>query len=397
MAPDYYEILGISEIATDSEVEKAYRRLAMIYHPDRNPHASAEIKFKEIREAYGVLSDRKRRGRYDRSRFERRQSEDDNDDIDARTSDRRADAEHTNMGVGKWRTAKWSLGLIGVLVIGIVILAGLHGDDGWSSRPMLGPQVGDRFQDCPECPEMVVVPAGSFQMEDVSYGETEVTIGTPFALGVYEVTVAEFGRFVDDTGYSSGNSCYGNEGGQWGVRADRHWRNPGFDQSGRHPAACVSLHDAQTYVAWLSRRTGEAYRLPSKSEWVYAARAGTATWVSCGESGQCRHENGAEASTAPVGSYAANGWGLHDMPGNVQEWTEDCWDSPLRPARPGDASGRTGSPADGSAWLDGDCGWRVICGGDWTAFGGLLDGIMVLPAGDRRNHLGFRVAKTFTP
>ena len=186
---------------------------------------------------------------------------------------------------------------------------------------------------------------------------------------------------MDDTGYSSGNSCYTNEGGQW------YWRNPGFGQSGRHPATCVNWHDAQAYVAWLSRRTGEAYRLPSESEWVYAARAGTVTWVSCGEPGQCRHENGADASTAPVGSYAANGWGLHDMPGNVEEWTEDCWKQFRR---------RTDSPADGSAWLDGNCGWRAIRGGSWATFAGLHSGL-VLPAVDKRNNLGFRVAKTFTP
>ena len=125
MAPDYYEILGISEIATDSEVEKAYRRLAMIYHPDRNPHASAEIKFKEIREAYEVLSDREGRGRYDRSRFERRQSEDDNDDIDAWTSDGRA-AEHTNMGAESGGRTSGLWASIGVLAIGIVILVGIQ-------------------------------------------------------------------------------------------------------------------------------------------------------------------------------------------------------------------------------------------------------------------------------
>ena len=123
MALDYYETLGISESATDSEINKAYRRLAMIYHPDRNPHASAEIKFKEIREAYEVLSDREGRERYDRSRFEQRQAEDNNDDVDARTSDGRADAEYTNVGTEGERRSKSSLWIfLGVLVIGTVIL-----------------------------------------------------------------------------------------------------------------------------------------------------------------------------------------------------------------------------------------------------------------------------------
>ena len=124
IALDYYETLGISASAPDSEVKKAYRRLAMIYHPDRNPHASAEIKFKEIREAYEVLSDREGRERYDRSRFDLRQAEDDNDDVDAWASDGRADAEHTNVGRTARGGAKSSLWILfGVLVIGTLILA----------------------------------------------------------------------------------------------------------------------------------------------------------------------------------------------------------------------------------------------------------------------------------
>ena len=124
----------------------------------------------------------------------------------------------------------------------------------------------------------------------------------------------------------------------------------------------MNWDDAQAYAAWLSREAGEKYRLPSESEWEYAARAGTATaryWGE-GESGQCRHANGGDASvkerysdwkwtvascrdghvhTAPVGSFAANGWGLHDMLGNVWEWTEDCWNGSY-----------AGAPSDGSAW-----------------------------------------------
>ena len=281
-----------------------------------------------------------------------------------------------------------------------------------------GPKVGDRFRDCPECPEMAVLPAGSYRMGSPSYEQGrqenegpvhEVAIATPFALGVYEVTVAEFGRFVDETGYSGGSSCYTYEGGSLEDRAGRGWRNPGFGQSGRSPVACVNWNDAQAYAAWLSRETGEQYRLPSESEWEYAARAGTATaryWGE-GESGQCRHANGADTSakerysglivascrdghvhTAPVGSLTANGWGLHDMLGNVWEWTGDCWNGSY-----------SGAPSDGSAWEYGECNERVLRGGSWNYKLSLLRAAFRsrFAAGDRNSNVGFRVARTLAP
>jgi len=269
-----------------------------------------------------------------------------------------------------------------------------------------GPKAGDRFRDCSECPEMVVLPAGSYRMGSPSY---EVTIAAPFAIGRHEVTVADFGRFVDETGYSAGSSCRTYESGEWESRAGRGWRNPGFGQSGRHPVACVNWNDAQAYAAWLSRQTGEEYRLPSESEWEYAARAGTATaryWGE-GESGQCRHANGADASTkdrysgwtvascrdghvhtAPAGSFAANRWGLHDVLGNVWEWTEDCWNGSY-----------AGAPSDGSAWEYGDCARRVWRGGSWYNQPSRLRAVSRyrFTTGYRINYLGFRVARTLAP
>ena len=280
-------------------------------------------------------------------------------------------------------------------------------------------EAGDRFRDCPECPEMVVVPAGSYRMGSPSYEQGrrenegpvhEVTIAAPFAIGRHEVTVAEFGRFVDETGYSTGGSCYTTEGGIWRRRTGRGWRSPGFEQSGRFPVVCVNWSDARAYAGWLSGRTGEAYRLPSESEWEYAARAGTSTsryWGE-GESSQCRHENGADASakerypdwgvascrdghvyTAPVGSFLANHWGSHDMLGNVSEWTEDCWND-----------GYMGAPSDGNAWRDGDCAKRVVRGGSW-GFRRPLGPRSAFRHGsptDFRHHGGgFRVARRLTP
>ena len=283
-----------------------------------------------------------------------------------------------------------------------------------------GPKVGDRFRDCPECPEMVVMPAGSYRMGSPSYeqGRQEdegpvhgVTISVPFAIGRHEVTVAEFRRFLDATGYSAGNSCLTYEDGKWESRAGRSWRDPGFGQSGRFPVVCVSWDDAQAYVAWLSRETGEEYRLPSESEWEYAARAGAsaARYWGEGESGQCRHANGGDASTkerysdwkwpvascrdghvhtAPVGSFAANGWDLHDMLGNVWEWTEDCWNDSY-----------AGAPSDGTAWEYGDCARRVLRGGSWYFTPSILRAAIRFrnSTGYRSDYLGFRVARTLAP
>ena len=273
---------------------------------------------------------------------------------------------------------------------------------------------GTTFRDCPGCPEMVVVPAGRFEMGSPS-GESgryddegpvhEVAIARPFAVGVYEVTRGEFARFVSATGRSTGNSCYVYEGGEWAERSGRHWKSPGFRQADAHPVVCVNWDDAQAYVRWLSGRTGQKYRLLSEAEWEYVARAGTTTaryWGE-GESGQCRYANGADASTgfnwrtgcndghartAPVGSYEANGYKLHDVLGNVWERVEDCWNESYR-----------GAPRDGSAWTSGDCGERVLRGGSWIYPPWYLRSALRLRySTDNRNNLaGFRIARTLTP
>ena len=206
---------------------------------------------------------------------------------------------------------------------------------------------------------------------------------------------------------------------------NRDWRNPGFGQSGRHPVVCIGWNDAQAYAAWLSRKTSEEYRLPSESEWEYAARASTVTarYWGDGESGQhCRHANSADSSlrqsssdwpdwldqsswtscqdghvhTAPVGSFAPNRWGLHDMLGNVDEWTGDCY----MPYRSRTLRGYAEAPADGSAWEDGDCDLRRLRGGSWyfgpkslrsasRSLGRIEDHIT--------NDIGFRVVRALAP
>ena len=234
-----------------------------------------------------------------------------------------------------------------------------------------------------------------------------VRIGEPIAVGVHEVTRGEWRRFVDEAGHSTGDSCWTYESGEWKEDSGRSWRTPGYSQTDAHPVVCVSWENAKAYVRWLSSETGEGYRLLSESEWEYVARAGgrTARYWGDLETGQCRHGNGADASakrkysgwtvascddghvyTAPVGSFEANGFGLHDVLGNVWEWVEDCWHESY-----------AGAPADGSAWTSGgDCARRVLRGGSWfneprhlrSANRGWI------PAGNRYDVAGFRVART---
>ena len=197
-------------------------------------------------------------------------------------------------------------------------------------------------------PEMVVIPAGSFQMGCVSgidcYDDEkpvhEVKIDS-FAMSKYEVTFKEYDAFTDATGRK---------------RAVDYWGR------GLRPVIKVSWEDAMAYTEWLSEQTGDRYRLPTEAEWEYAARAGSTTAYSWGDSiGRNRANCDGCASlwggekTALVGSFKANGWGLYDMHGNAREWVQDCWNSNYE-----------GAPTDGTAWLTRDCDRRVLRGGSWS-------------------------------
>ena len=251
------------------------------------------------------------------------------------------------------------------------------------------------FRDCGSCPELVVVPSGSYMMgsrpEERGRGEDEgpvhgVTISRPFAVGVHEVTVDQWSRFVEEVGHST-EGCWTYEDGEWEQRSDRSWRNPGYVQGASDPVVCVNWHDAKAYVGWLSRETGEGYRLLSEAEWEYVARAGTTTAYHFGSgipSGQANYNNKEGPRTVPVGSYATNGFGLHDVYGNVSEWVEDCWHRDY-----------SGAPTDGSAW-SGDCdGGRVRRGGSWYSGVGNLRSASrdVFEAGYRIVINGFRIAR----
>ena len=283
----------------------------------------------------------------------------------------------------------------------------------------------DSFRECDTCPEMVVVPAGSFTMgsPESESGRNSwegpqhvVTFAKPFAVGKFEVTVDQFAAFVRDTGYGAGSVCWTYENVKFDDRFDRSWRNPGYSQDGSHPAACLNWNDAKAYVDWLAKKTGGmGYRLLSEAEWEYAARAMTAPGsgprygFGDDEKAICAHGNGLDqtakreipspgtwtflpcsdghAYTAPVGRFTANGFGLHDMLGNAREWTQDCYH---------DDQGYRGAPSDGSAWTSGPCQSRVLRGGSWLGYARLLRvafRFKNIPSG-RLNDVGLRVART---
>ena len=223
--------------------------------------------------------------------------------------------------------------------------------------------------------DMVSIPGGTFRMGDLSgdgYDNEKpvhnVTVPS-FKLGKYEVTVGQFRRFVEATGYRTDAEMGmgGNEGCRtytddgWDWKPGRSWRNPEYAIEDNQPVVCVSWNDAQAFIEWLTEQTGETYRLPSEAEWEYAARSGTRTKYSWGNDIGYNRANCAECGSrwddhraAPVGSFSANAWGLHDMHGNVWEWVQDCWNKNYM-----------GAPSDGSAWVSGDCNLRVHRGGSW--------------------------------
>ena len=212
--------------------------------------------------------------------------------------------------------------------------------------------VGETFRDCTDCPEMVVLPEGSFMMgspqgepgREFNEGpQHRVEIAYSLAVGRFEVTLAEW------------NAC----------AADRSCHKDYHDGSGSddYPIVWVSWKEAQAYLAWLKRKTGEDYRLLTEAEWEYAARAGTTTAYYTGSSiseNEANYSEGNGSTLVPVGSYRPNAFGLHDMHGNVWEWVEDCYRH--RPSHQG-APSYEGAPSDGSAWISDYCDDRVLRGG----------------------------------
>jgi formylglycine-generating enzyme required for sulfatase activity len=276
----------------------------------------------------------------------------------------------------------------------IVLLTGIAYGSWWAAENGVTPRDGVtilalRVGLIVPAPEMVSLEGGTFMMgsteaernwaieqgDELEWVEEEtpqhkVTVPA-FAIGKYEVTFDQWELCVVD--------------GDCTAVFDQYWGR------GRRPVINISWHDADAYVNWLSRITGETYRLPSEAEWEYAARAGTDTFFWWGDEPHSGHANFGDRvgkTTTEVGTYSANPWGLYDMNGNVWEWVEDCWNDSYQ-----------GAPQDGSAWLQRDCLERVVPGGSWIdhpwflrsagRYGGVPD--------NRVEYLGFRVSRTLTP
>jgi formylglycine-generating enzyme required for sulfatase activity len=268
---------------------------------------------------------------------------------------------------------------------------------------------GQVFKECRNCPEMVVVPAGSFMMgspeNEPERRENErphkVTMSRAFAIGKTEVTWDQWEACVRDRwcdGIAVENALKTTEDGK---------PNPNYKDWGRgtRPVVGVSWFDAQNFVGWLNWKTAgdDAYRLPSEAEWEYAARAGTTTPYPWGTKLDHNYGNfgisgpglggkkeGRDVwadETAPAGSFPANPFGLHDMNGNVFEWVEDCYEADFANA-----------PTDGSANKNGNCANRVFRDGTFLSNPYMQRSARrgaPYPATRRgRNYLGFRVAKT---
>ncbi len=231
------------------------------------------------------------------------------------------------------------------------------------------PKPGSVFKDCKNCPEMVVLPAGSFVMgtpEDEVGREPDegpqhsVTFKNAFAMSRFHVTAAELDAYIRETGtvIKDGDDRPGRL-----CQASK----PRYEQGPRQPAVCVDYADVQAYTQWLSKKTGKHYRMVSEAEREYAARAGSTGSFPFpfDEEGQyqiTKHANtygpkDGFSFTAPVGSYPPNAFGMYDMHGNTYEWVADCWHPDY-----------VGAPADGRAWMEeseGVCLDAQIRGNDW--------------------------------
>ncbi|WP_220814888.1 dihydropyoverdine dehydrogenase [Pseudomonas paralcaligenes] len=257
--------------------------------------------------------------------------------------------------------------------------------------------LGTIFKDCQDCPEMVLLPAGSFVMgapqDELGRQPDEgpqrtVTFAKPFAISRYQVTAAELDAYIKQSGVviKSGDE----RPGRW-CEAGK----PSYEQGPRQPAVCVDYHEVQAYAKWLSEKTGQTYRMLSEAEREYAARAGSTgpfpfPFDEEGDYQISKHANtygprDGFTYSSPVGSYSPNAFGVYDMHGNVYEWVADCWHDHYN-----------GAPTDGSAWIDDDhCETVQIRGNDWG------EPPIFSRSGNRNNAykntrgdwLGFRVAR----
>lgn len=265
---------------------------------------------------------------------------------------------------------------------------------------------------CEDCPEIVTVPAGSYQMGktvDYGYGPMDgpthtVTLDQAFGLAKDEVTLGAYRRFIRDSGYVPERKCNVYKAdAKWFIDPSRSWENPGFAQKDSHPVVCVSWRDAQAYIKWLNAKTGQTYRLPSEAEWEYVAtladlgnsrNGGAVTHdnANIGRPECCGGEKGGRdvwMHTAPVGSFPSDKFGLNDIRGNVWEWQQDCYYVDYS-AAPIDGTPRSSCPATG---------FRVVRGAGYGDGGEYLSERLRLQGTEEQGYftVGFRLAQTLAP
>jgi formylglycine-generating enzyme required for sulfatase activity len=271
-------------------------------------------------------------------------------------------------------------------------------------------KVGDRIKECRNCPELVVLSAGTFMMgspesepeRDPDEPQHRVSIAKNFAIGTTTVTWNQWEACARDNWCEIDAIDVSLRTNPDGTRIAKY-KDYG---RGNRPAVGMSWYDAQRFVGWLNWKTGndDAYRLPSEAEWEYAARAGTTTPYPWGDTIDYNRGNfglrghgvrGPYAEgkdkwgdeTAPVASFAPNAWGLYDMHGNVFEWAQDCYEADM-----------AHSPADGTASTEGDCSVRVFRTGTFTSnpymHRSARRGAPYAANSRGHNYLGFRVAKS---
>jgi formylglycine-generating enzyme required for sulfatase activity len=291
-----------------------------------------------------------------------------------------------------------------------------------SMRP--GQSLSDALSSGGSAPELVVIPLGSYQMGS-SEGEADrksnegprfvVSLERGFALARSEISVGQFRSFIGATGYApsasqnGSSTVYDERSGSMAAKSGVSWQS---DHNGKNAAADlpvihVSWVDAKAYADWLSRETGKSYRLPSEAEFEYVLRASTQTRYPWGDGNPSRlvgnltgdgdrsesRRNWVNAfpdyidgywGPAPIRSFEANRFGIHDINGNVSEWVEDCWHDNYQR-----------SPTDGSAWVNPGCNRRVIRGASWASSPDQARSAFRLTAAPTTTNarLGFRVAR----
>jgi formylglycine-generating enzyme required for sulfatase activity len=295
------------------------------------------------------------------------------------------------------------------------------------TQPCIKPGSGESFKDCAACPEMVVVPAGSFLMGSTQaevdalvkeFGKDHekfyqqempqhrMTIGSPFAVGQFSITVSEYMACVKDGGCKPPE--WDEPGSPFSVKTgwNHYYKRLGDALTGdRYPIVGVSWHDARAYATWLSGRTSKNYRLLSEAEFEYAARAGTTApfwWGKSISTDQANYDGNYSYAGSPKGedrgrpvlvrSFEPNPWGLYQVHGNVWSWTQDCWNS-------------NNANVHGNVWTwmqnwwSSDCDNRVVRGGSWESLPDVLRSARRdrCVAEERSPDMGFRVARTLTP